>query len=670
MTLDVASLEQIAKQKATEESATIKPVFLSKEDRQALAMARLEEKRAAQREKSTLDIEEAARAARKREREFQRELDVKRAEERVQARADREQEKIVQMIKDQKLGKKQEKKAVIPPSMKHKFNFDWEPADDTSNVYNPIGKSFQPALAFGRGFMAGVDRRLQRKQNQFYEDLVKNRDVDLTSLRDQDKARAREEREAKKSRDQEKQNRHWKEKTLEEMEERDWRIFKEDFNITTRGTKVPQPLRSWSEGKLPDELLRTILKVGWTEPFPIQRAAIPVGLANIDVVGIAQTGSGKTGAFLIPMAVYLHKMPRVTGRLAAEGPYAMIMAPTRELADQIAKEAEKLASVLGLRSALVVGGQSIEDQGFELREGVDFVIGTPGRLRDCLKKHYLVLNQCNYIVLDEADRMIDMNYEDDINALMDAMASSNIRPEEDTSEGDVGRYRQTVMFSATMPLRVELLAKRFLRHPVFIAIGERQGQANLNVEQRIEMMTQPMKRKRLMEVLNAEQGPFIVFVNAKKECDALSKFLETMNWEHTVIHGSKSQDLRDANLKLFKEGKVSTLIATDVVGRGIDIAGVEHVINYDMPAVIDKYTHRIGRTGRAGRKGIATSFVTMEDSAIFAPLKELLLGSGTPVPPELAKAERESEREKGKGGGRPAPTLQRKGQTIFAGGTD
>ena len=443
--------------------------------------------------------------------------------------------------------------------------------------------------------------------------------------------------------------RHWSEKRLEEMEERDWRIFKEDFEISTRGHRVPHPIRSWKESGLPPLLLSTLEKVGYAQPSAIQRAAIPVGLLNRDVVGIAETGSGKTAAFLLPMLVYISNLPPITAVTAEAGPYALIMAPTRELAQQIAAECTKLGSVLGIRNVSIVGGLGIEEQGVRLREGAEVVIGTPGRLIDCIEKRYLVLHQCNYIVLDEADRMIDMNFEPQIVRVMDSMPSTNLRPEADNVDDDAvdavltsasnpsgQRYRQTIMFSATMPPKVIHLAKKYLRHAVEIAVGDRRGKAASNVEQRVEWVRSDAdKRRRLLELLQSEQPPIIVFCNLKRTCDLVARAVSELGIRSVVLHGGKTQETREEALLDFKRGAIDALIATDVMGRGIDVNDVRLVINYEMPSDIQKYTHRIGRTGRAGKKGVATSFLTEADTDIFYDLKAMLKEAGQTIPAEL-----------------------------------
>lgn len=250
------------------------------------------------------------------------------------------------------------------------------------------------------------------------------------------------------------------------MKERDWRIFKEDFNITTKGGNIPNPIRSWKESNLPKNILSIIKDIGYDEPTPIQKQAIPIELENRDIIGVAETGSGKTASFIIPMLVYISHLPPITEDNMADGPYALILAPTRELVQQIEEEAIKFAKPLGFNCVSLVGGHAVEGQAFNLRNGAEIVMATPGRLKDCLDNRILVLSQCTYVVMDEADRMIDMGFEADVNFILDQLPVSNIKPDTDESENSLTNrvnktlYRQTVMFSATMPPAVERLAKK------------------------------------------------------------------------------------------------------------------------------------------------------------------------------------------------------------------
>ncbi|XP_058449299.1 probable ATP-dependent RNA helicase DDX23, partial [Malaya genurostris] len=396
----------------------------------------------------------------------------------------------------------------------------------------------------------------------------------------------------------------------------------------------------------PKEILDIIDKVGYKEPTPIQRQAIPIGLQNRDIIGIAETGSGKTLAFLIPLLNWIQSLPKIDRlETADQGPYAIILAPTRELAQQIEEETQKFGQPLGIRTVVVVGGLSREEQGFRLRLGCEIVIATPGRLIDVLENRYLVLNQCTYIVLDEADRMIDMGFEPDVQKILEYMPVTNLKPDTEEAEdasklmanfNTKKKYRQTVMFTATMPPAVERLARTYLRRPATVYIGS-VGRPTERTEQIVHIMTENEKRKKLMEILSrGVEPPCIIFVNQKKGADVLAKGLEKLGYNACTLHGGKGQEQREYALASLKNGSKDILVATDVAGRGIDIKDVSLVINYDMAKTIEDYTHRIGRTGRAGKTGCAISFCTKDDSHLFYDLKQIIMASPVSVcPPEL-----------------------------------
>lgn len=665
-------------------AAEIKPVFLSKAERQRLALQRREEevaehRRRAQdllnnqthrpssnskpeppssvpdsnhrhrdrdRERDRDRDRERDRRARDRDRDRDREEEVRSRERaRLEKQAEREREKELDAIKEQYLGSKKPKKRVIKPSEKFRFSFDWENTEDTSRDMNALYQNPHEArLLFGRGFLAGIDRREQKKlaarhEKETREEIRRKEGVEERP----EEAAAQLQREAAADLYDAfdmRVDRHWTEKKLEEMTERDWRIFREDFNISYKGSRIPRPMRSWVESKLSTELLKAVEKAGYKTPSPIQMAAIPLGLQQRDVIGIAETGSGKTAAFVLPMLSYITKLPPMSEDNEAEGPYAVVMAPTRELAQQIEDETVKFAHYLGIKVVSIVGGQSIEEQGFKLRQGCEVVIATPGRLLDCLERRYAVLNQCNYVVLDEADRMIDMGFEPQVVGVLDAMPSSNLKPENEDEELDEKKiYRTTYMFSATMPPAVERLARKYLRNPVVVTIGTA-GKTTDLITQHVIMLKESEKMFRLQKLLgDLGDKTAIVFCNTKKTVDMRAKDLDRLGYRVTTVHGGKSQEQREISLEGFRNRRFNVLVATDVLGRGIDIPDVAHVINYDMPTSIDMYTHRIGRTGRAGKTGEATTFLTLGDTEVFYDLKQMLTQSNSPVPPELARHE-------------------------------
>lgn len=438
---------------------------------------------------------------------------------------------------------------------------------------------------------------------------------------------------------------HWSDKSLDEMRERDWRIFKEDFKISTKGGNIPNPMRSWNESNLPRKLLDIIDRVGYTDPSPVQRAAIPIALQSRDLIGVAVTGSGKTAAFLLPLLVYISELPALNERTKDDGPYAIILAPTRELAQQIETEAAKFATPLGFTCVSLVGGHSIEEQSYKLRDGAEIVIATVGRLVDCIERRVLVLSQCCYIIMDEADRMIEKSSEEAVNKILDALPVSNAKPDTDDAEsaqamsrhfGATGRYRQTMMYTATMPPAVERIARTYLRRPAYVNIGN-VGEAVESVEQRIEMIGGTEQRKRrLNEILHSGEftPPIMVFVNTKSICDVLAKDIYRMGFKTATLHGNKTQDQREASLASLRDGQADILVATDVAARGIDIENVSLVVQYSMATNIEQYTHRIGRTGRAGKTGVAITFLGEEDKDVMYDLKQLIGKSSISRMPE------------------------------------
>ncbi|CAK7219237.1 mRNA splicing protein prp28 [Sporothrix curviconia] len=456
--------------------------------------------------------------------------------------------------------------------------------------------------------------------------------------------------------------RRWNEKPLSEMRERDWRIFKENFNIVTKGGHIPHPMRYWRESALPSRLLDVVESVGYHEPSAIQRAAIPIALQGRDLIGIAVTGSGKTAAFLLPLLVYIQKLPPLVDATKNDGPYALILAPTRELAQQIETEAHKFATPFGYKVVSIVGGHSLEEQAFALSNGAEIIVATPGRLVDCIERRLLVLSQCCYVIMDEADRMVDLGFEEPLNKILDAMPTANIKPDSDEAEdtkamtrflGERTRYRQTMMYTATMPPLVEKIAKRYLRRPAIVTIGNA-GQAVDTVEQRVEFIAGEDRRKeRLKEILQANQykPPIIVFVNIKRNCETVAHDVRAAGRNVVTLHGSKTQEQRELALEKVRTGQADVLVATDLAGRGIDVADVSLVINFNMAPNIEQYTHRIGRTGRAGKNGVAITFLGSEDNDVLYDLKQMISKSSISKVPEELRRNEAAQQKPTKGGG-------------------
>jgi ATP-dependent RNA helicase DDX23/PRP28 len=537
-----------------------------------------------------------------------------------------------------------------------KFNFEWNEEEDTSVDYNPIYQQRAEANFFGRGRLGGfTDEIAELGTQKFIEAMVAK---DPVTGRERAEAILEMERRRKEEGGRAALDKHWSEKRLDQMRERDWRIFKEDFSIATKGGAIPNPMRNWKESGLPDNLLRIVDQVGYTDPSPVQRAAIPIALQGRDLIGVAVTGSGKTAAFLLPLLVYISQLPPLG---ANDGPYALILAPTRELAQQIEVEAKKFANPLGFRTAVIVGGHAIEEQAFQLRDGAEIIIATPGRLLDCIERRVLVLSQCCYVIMDEADRMIDLGFEEPVNKILDALPVGNEKPDTDAAEDPTamsrGMYRQTMMYTATMPVAVERIARKYLRRPAIVTIGN-VGEAVETVEQRVEYIPGEDKRKkRLQEILTSGQfqPPIIVFVNIKRNCDAVARDIKHMGFNAVTLHGSKTQEQREAALDSLRKGHSDVLVATDLAGRGIDVPDVSLVINFNMATSIESYTHRIGRTGRAGKDGVAITFWGNEDADVLYDLKQMLSKSHkSKVPEDLRKHEAAQQKGgKKKAGGAP-----------------
>ncbi|GAA4643522.1 DEAD/DEAH box helicase [Pontixanthobacter gangjinensis] len=362
---------------------------------------------------------------------------------------------------------------------------------------------------------------------------------------------------------------------------------------------------SFADLGLSDELLKAVADAGYTEPTPIQAQAIPAVLMMKDLIGIAQTGTGKTASFVLPMIDVL-----ASGRRRARMPRSLILEPTRELAAQVAENFEKYGANHDLKMALLIGGVQMGDQLKALDEGCDVLIATPGRLMDLFERGKIMLNGCELLVIDEADRMLDMGFIPDIEFICDKLPTT----------------RQTMLFSATMPPVIKKLADKFLTNPKQIEVS-RAASANENITAFKVMMTPRKKHEALKWFLhNDNVGTAIVFSNKKVTVRDLAKKLKRDGFKVGEIHGDMDQSSRIAELELFKSGAINILVASDVAARGLDIKGVSHVFNYDTPWHPDDYVHRVGRTGRAGAKGRAFTFVTAADAEAISNVEKLTGG--------------------------------------------
>ena len=383
---------------------------------------------------------------------------------------------------------------------------------------------------------------------------------------------------------------------------------------------------------LSDPLLRAVAEAGYDEPTPIQKGTIPPVLMGKDIIGIAQTGTGKTAAFVLPMIDILGE-----GRSRARMPRSLILEPTRELAAQVAENFEKYGKYHKLSMALLIGGVQMGDQVKALEKGVDVLIATPGRLMDLYGRGKILLTGCSLLVIDEADRMLDMGFIPDIEEICSRLPKT----------------RQTLLFSATMPPPIKKLADKFLTDPKVLEVS-RPASANLNIEQRIIITTSAKKRDVLRDVLRHEEVKnAIVFSNRKTTVRDLATSLKKSGFKVGQIHGDMEQAERIAEFDRFKDGTISILVASDVAARGLDVKGVSHVINFDVPWQPDDYVHRIGRTGRAGLTGIAITLATKEDAEAVAAIEKLtntkiprFSGDGSAEGAPAAAASEEAPREK------------------------
>jgi superfamily II DNA/RNA helicase len=395
--------------------------------------------------------------------------------------------------------------------------------------------------------------------------------------------------------------------------------------------QFPDNRMSFADLGLSDELLRSVEEAGYSEPTPIQRQAIPSVLMNRDLIGIAQTGTGKTAGFVLPMIDILAQ-----GRSRARMPRSLILEPTRELAAQVAENFEKYGKHHKLSMALLIGGVSMGDQQKALQKGVDVLIATPGRLMDLFGRGNILLTGCNLLVIDEADRMLDMGFIPDIEEICSKLPAN----------------RQTLLFSATMPAPIKKLADKFLTNPKTIEVA-RPATANASIDQRLLKVDARRKRQVLEDRLRGHDvRTAIVFCNRKTTVRELARDLKRAGLSAGEIHGDMEQPERIRELDRFKDGEINILVASDVAARGLDIKDVSHIFNYDVPWHPDDYIHRIGRTGRAGRTGIAITLATKADAEAIEAIEKLTGAQIRPVegivsaPAETAtEAEAEPESE-------------------------
>lgn len=408
----------------------------------------------------------------------------------------------------------------------------------------------------------------------------------------------------------------------------------EDIPVEATGDNIPPHITSFDEVKLTEIIKNSITLAGYDKPTPVQKYAIPIIIGRRDVMACAQTGSGKTAAFLVPILNQIYESgprapPANTSGKRKHFPLGLVLAPTRELATQIYDEARKFAYRSRMRPAVVYGGSNIVDQMRELDRGCHLLVATPGRLVDMLGRGKIGLHNCRYLVLDEADRMLDMGFEPQIRRIV----------QEDTMP-PTGE-RQTLMFSATFPKEIQMLARDFLSNYIFLAVG-RVGSTSENITQKIVWVEEHDKRSYLLDLLEAgnfsdssAESLSLIFVETKKGADMLEEYLHQMGYPVTSIHGDRTQREREEALRRFRAGKAPILVATAVAARGLDIPHVKHVINFDLPGDVEEYVHRIGRTGRMGNLGLATSFFNSKNINLVRDLVSLLIEANQELPPWL-----------------------------------
>ncbi len=380
--------------------------------------------------------------------------------------------------------------------------------------------------------------------------------------------------------------------------------------------------QTFHEFGLPEQLTVALTRMGFTTPTPIQQQSIPHALSGRDILGSAQTGTGKTGAFGIPLIAHLMANPQAT---------ALVMTPTRELAVQVAAALKQMIPVRDIQMAVLIGGEAMPRQFRQLDQNPRLIVGTPGRINDHLSRGRVKLSKASFLVLDEADRMLDMGFGVQIEKIIQLM------PKE----------RQTMMFSATFTKTITKLSAQYLNRPERIAIGSTH-EPIANIKQEVVHSTNEKKYTHLLAELTQREGSVIVFVKTKHGTQRLADKLNREDHKAEAIHGDLRQRRRDMAIRIFREKKCRILVATDVAARGLDIPHIEHVINYDMPQCPEDYIHRIGRTARAGAKGEAVNLLTPEDRSKWNAISRLISGKE----PQTQQAAPKAGKPKGKFGGK------------------
>lgn len=408
------------------------------------------------------------------------------------------------------------------------------------------------------------------------------------------------------------------------------------YGVRVDGSNPPPLISNFLDMKVPSCIIEHLHTKGIDAPTPIQMQGLPTAFSGRDMIGIAFTGSGKTLTFSLPIVLFSAEAERRVPFEQGDGPIGLIVCPSRELARQTYESILGMAEALEhggyarIRALLCIGGIHMAEQGYQLRRGVHIVVATPGRLQDVLAKKRVQLHSCTYLCLDEADRMMDMGFEEDVRNILSYFT----------------RQRQTLLFSATMPRKILEFAEQSLFQPIVVHVG-RAGAASLDVVQEVEFVPEDTKMTHLLETLQKTAPPVIVFTDHKNEVDDIYEFLLSKGVETVAIHGSKPQEEREYAIESFKAHNKDVMVASGVASKGLDFRGIQHVINYTMPRDIGDYVHQIGRTGRSGRTGVATTFIDEHTPhSTLLDLKYLLKEAKQRVPLFLTSIDNETGDER------------------------
>ncbi|KAH0795161.1 Pre-mRNA-splicing ATP-dependent RNA helicase PRP28 [Histomonas meleagridis] len=399
---------------------------------------------------------------------------------------------------------------------------------------------------------------------------------------------------------------------------RDTRLWRSnnDVFVQAKERNITPPIIEWdSFSILPHILIDSLLQCNYFHPLPVQSQCIPLSLDGCDVIGLSQPGTGKTLAYAVPLICTVMKYLEVHQYSPTDGALGVVLVPTHELANQVHEVISSICISLGINTFALTGGFSITDQALTLRHGYQIIVATPGRLDDVLNGHLMAVDNCQFVVLDEADKMIDRSFSSQIESIL-----SSVSPD-----------KRLLMFSATMPEAVMTIVEKFFTNVVKVRVGQI-GDASENITQVVHYTSVLERDQRVIEDMHGLKQPILVFANTRESCEHIANVLGNEGFRVAFIHGGKAQKDREAVIDALQDGIIDIIVATDVLSRGIDIDSIENVVNYQVPEDISVYVHRIGRTGRAGKRGTAISYVTPEDRVIMYDLRRLLERNKIEVP--------------------------------------